>query len=133
MIDALTKSLHQEIFRSPRDQRVRVEIVSTDPLTVELEQMAQLIVPIAHDFGFVPLSSGEQVKPLSSWKELRDQLEFWMARSQGGMTYLHVTGEASDGGMRFRPGADLRPRGIEPASLEYSKGPASSLASSPLN
>lgn len=133
MSDSLPQSLHQEIFRSPKDQRVDLEIVSTDPLTVGVGQLAQLIVPIAQKHGFVPLSSGEQIQPLSGWEELRDQLQFWMARStSGSVTYLHATAEARGQQMVFRL-SDLTTEAVEPAPLEYSQGPASSLASTSLN
>lgn len=131
MIDSIVRALHKEIFRSPKEQRVDVEIDSTDPLAIEVEQMAQLVVPIAQDHGFVPLSPGEQIQPLTGWKELKDQLQFWMARStSGSVTYLRATAEArGPRAMIFRPD-DLLVRDVGPAPLEYSKGPASSLASS---
>lgn len=129
----LRKSFHEEIFRSPKDQRVPVEIVSTEPLAVEVRQLAEFVVPIAQAHGFIPMSSGEQVQPLAGWEELEGQLEFWMARStDGSLTYLHVTGEAGDDGMQFRPEAGLRLQGVKPAAPAYSKGPGSSLASTSL-
>ncbi|MCS4153329.1 hypothetical protein GGQ03_000586 [Salinibacter ruber] len=132
MIDPIRESFYEEIFLSPKDQRVPVEIVSTDPVSIELEQMAQLVVPIAGEFGFVPLSSDEKLQPLAGWKELKNQLEFWMARSTAeDLTYLQVTGEAGDHGMRFSPESGLQATDVEPASFAYSQGPGSSLASTP--
>lgn len=129
----IRESLYEEIFRSPKEQRVEVEIVSTDPLTIETGQMAQLVVPIAQGHGFVPLSSDEQIQPLAGWKELKGAHRFWMARTTGGsVTYLHVTGEAGDTGMQFRPDTGLQVTDVEPASLAYSQGPGSSLASTDL-
>lgn len=131
MIDSLREDLYEEIFRSPSEQRIDAEIVSADPLTVRLEQMPRLVIPAAENYGFVPLSPGEDMQPLGGWDELEGHTEFWMARSgDGSITYLHACSEAQGGQMVFRPGEGLRAEDVDPAALEYSLGPASSLASS---